>query len=836
MKRLLLLAFAFCYAFAVSAQTVQSPEQFLGYKIGSHFTPHYKIVDYFKSVDKNSPAMVKLEQYGQTNEGRPLLLAFISSAENISNLENIRLNNLRLAGMTMDKMAPLENTPAIVWLSYNVHGNEASSSEAAMQTLFELVDPSNTKTKEWLKNTVVIIDPCMNPDGRDRYVNWFNGVLGSNYNSSVLSREHEEPWPGGRINHYYFDLNRDWAWQTQIETQQRIIKYNQWLPQVHVDYHEQMINNPYYFAPAAEPYHDIITKWQREFQVTIGKNHAKYFDANGWLYFTKEIFDLFYPSYGDTYPVYNGSIGMTYEQAGHSKGGLAVVTGNGDLLTLADRISHHVTTGLSTVEVSSLNAGKLVKEFRRFYDEARSNGYGEYKTYVLRPGRNSQALTDLLRKNGIQFGKAIGANIKGWNYSSQKEELFSISNNDIVVSAAQPKSALVKVLFEPNTHLADSATYDITAWALPYVYGLEAYAVKEKLPVNYAASLPAVMNKPTDAYAYLIQLNQSGASKAIAQLISKGIKLRYAEKSFVIDGKNYDAGTIIITKTSNQSNSNWQQVVCNIANELGIVVSTVNTGFVDKGYDFGSEKVRFITTPKVVLLSGSHINPNAMGEIWHYFDKELQYPLTIMNTESFNISKLKDYNTLILADGDYSFFSDKTTNENLKAWVKAGGKIIAFESAVAAMAAAEWGIKKKKEDDKKEEKKDNPYEALKRYENRERDAIPSTVVGAIYKVELDNSHPLALGYSSTYYTLKQNNDVYDFFTEGGWNVGVIRKNNYVTGFTGSKSKEKIKDGLIFGVEDLGSGNVVYFADNIIFRSFWENGKQLLCNAVFFVGQ
>ena len=267
-------------------------------------------------------------------------------------------------------MTPSENAPAIVWLSYNVHGNETSSSEAALFTLFALADPANTQTKEWLKNTVVIIDPCINPDGRDRYVNWFNSIVGNNYNPRLDAREHREPWPGGRTNHYNFDLNRDWAWQTQIESQQRIKQYNQWMPQVHVDYHEQGINQPYYFAPAAQPYHEAITQWQRDFQVTIGKNHAKYFDKNGWLYFTKEIFDLFYPSYGDTYPVYNGAIGMTYEQGGGGAGGLGVDTDEGDTLTLYDRATHHYHHLSKYDRNSFIECNALIKEFRKFFNNA----------------------------------------------------------------------------------------------------------------------------------------------------------------------------------------------------------------------------------------------------------------------------------------------------------------------------------------------------------------------------------------------------------------------------------------------------------------------------------
>lgn len=220
-----------------SGAQLKSPEDFLGYKIGSRYTPHFKIVEYFTHAAANSP--IRLEKYGETNEGRPLLLAFVSSPENMKNLETIRLNNLRMAGLSTDKAAPIEeNAPAIVWLSYNVHGNETSSSEAALMTIWSLLDPANTKTKEWLRNTVVIIDPCINPDGRDRYVNWFNSVVGKKANPDRISREHREPWPGGRTNHYNFDLNRDWAWQTQLESRQRIKMYNEWMPQIHVDYHE----------------------------------------------------------------------------------------------------------------------------------------------------------------------------------------------------------------------------------------------------------------------------------------------------------------------------------------------------------------------------------------------------------------------------------------------------------------------------------------------------------------------------------------------------------------------------------------------------------------------
>src|SRR5690606_11509707 len=294
---------------SVFAQT-KSPEAFLGYQIGTRFTPHHRVVAYFEHVAATAHN-VKLVKYGNSYENRPLMVAFLSSPANMARLEEIRKDNLRRAGI--EQGAPGTQVP-VIWLSYNVHGNEAVSSETAMKTLWELINPSNTETKKWLENTVVAIDPCLNPDGQERYVNWYNQKANNRLQPDPQSVEHNEPWPGGRPNHYLVDLNRDWAWQVQRESQARVSLYNQWMPQLHVDFHEQGVDAPYYFAPVAEPVHAFVSDFQREFQETVGRNNARYFDRNAWLYFTREVFDLFYPSYGDSWPMFNGAIGMTYEQ------------------------------------------------------------------------------------------------------------------------------------------------------------------------------------------------------------------------------------------------------------------------------------------------------------------------------------------------------------------------------------------------------------------------------------------------------------------------------------------------------------------------------------------
>ena len=827
------LFFFFISIVAVFGQQLKSPDQYLGYQLGERYTPHHKIVSYFQQVALAKPQMMKLEQYGETNEGRPLLLAFIATEENLSKLEDIRKNNLRLTGLLNDKPGDV-NAPAIVWLSYNVHGNETSSSEVSMKTLYELLNPANLQTKEYLKNTVVIIDPCINPDGRDRYVNWFIQMKGKDANPDPNAREHSEPWPGGRYNHFSFDLNRDWAWQSQIETQQRMIQYNRWMPHVHSDYHEQSANNPYYFAPAAQPYHEVITPWQKEFQVTIGKNNAKYFDANGWLYYTKEVYDLFYPSYGDTYPIYNGSIGMTFEQGGGSRAGSAIVISNGDTLTLKDRIAHHFSTSMSTLEMVSKNAVRVVKEFKKFFDDGKNNGVGEYKSFVVTDVNTNKinGLKHLLDVNGITYATSAVGTLKGFNYFTGKEESFT-ATNALVVSTYQPKGVLAKVLFEPKSKLIDSSTYDITAWALPYVYGLQTYAVKEKIAsTNYVAK-PSYIAIPETSYGYLANYSSFEDSKFLAAIINADIKVRYAENDFNFSGGKYKRGTMIVLKKGNEGK---MEVFKQAAQKYDVTVAVISSGFVDGGADFGSRKVRFISKPTVAMLTGKGVDASAAGEVWNLFEQQLNYPITLINAEDIGNTNWKNIDVLILPNGRYKFLTEKEGANDLKAWTRQGGKIIALEDAVAQMAGGDWGIKlKKNEEEKKQDEKPLTYSELKRYEESEHNGIMSNIAGAIYKIELDDSHPLALGFPGFFYNLKQDANMYEYLKDG-WNVGVIKKDSYTAGFVGANLKEKIKDGLSIGVQDYGRGSIVYLADNPIFRCFWENGKMLFSNAVFLVGQ
>ncbi|MFD2528808.1 M14 family metallopeptidase [Polaribacter marinaquae] len=799
------------------SQKIKSPKEFLGYEIGARFTRHHKVVDYFNYVS-NTLSNVKLEKYGETNEHRPLYVSYISSAENIKNLESIRKNNLSQTGVISGNS---KNDIAIVWLSYNVHGNEASSTEAAMLTLYELV----TAKKAWLENTVVILDPCINPDGRDRYVNWYNQVKSTPYNTDQNAKEHAEPWPGGRPNHYLFDLNRDWAWATQVESQQRIKVYNKWMPHIHVDFHEQGINNPYYFAPAAEPFHEIITDWQRDFQTQIGKNHAKYFDKEGWLYFTKESFDLLYPSYGDTYPTYMGAIGMTYEQAGHGRAGLGIHTDEGEILTLKDRAAHHLTTGLSTVEISSKNAKKLNSEFRKFFNNSGLN----FKSYVLKNENADKMnrLKELLDTHEIKYESAKNGSVKGYSYTTQKDAKLDVSNKDLVIHTDQPKGKMVKALFEPNAKLVDSLTYDITAWSLPYAHGFNAVASKSKVNSTTNNSKNTVVNsEDKSAYAYVSKWNNLADATFLADLLKNNIVPRFAEKSFSANNTSYDKGTLIILRNDNR-NTDFDSKIVAIADKHQRKLTSVATGFSQSGVDFGSSAIKPINKQKIAVVSGKATSSLSFGEVWHFFETQLEYPITNINSSNFGYTDLSKYDVIILPSGYYNSILSGSTLSNIKKWVRSGGTLVAIGNALNSFANKEgFSLKTKKN---AEIKTDNN---LVPYQDRERKSVANLITGSIFKSTLDNSHPLAFGYDKEYFSLKLSGTSYSYLKKG-YNVGYFDKNsNNISGYAGSKAVKNVHESLLFGEQTMGRGSIVYMIDNPLFRSFWENGKLFVANAVF----
>jgi hypothetical protein len=464
-----------------------------------------------------------------------------------------------------------------------------------------------------------------------------------------------------------------------------------------------------------------------------------------------------------------------------------------------------------------------------------------YKTYVIKNNPADEgkvaALLQLLDKNGISYGSATG-NARGFNYHSRKEENFSFNSNDVLVTVAQPRGIMANVLFEPSSKLVDSMTYDITAWSLPYVYGVNAYATTQRINLTPKTNTPTITNPTADAYGYVLKWQATNSAMAVAQLLQKGIKLRVSETAFEANNETFGNGSVIIIKKGNESfGANLWKEVAAICNTHQVKMYAVQSGMVDKGFDFGSYYVHPIKAPRVALLTGENVNSNAAGEVWSFFDNELKYKISLINANDFDRINWSDFDVIIMPDGRYRFLSDKSSADKLENWISGGGRVVAMESAVGQLAKLEWSnIKIKGGNEEDSNSKKDIYTPLRTYSDRERSSIAEFTPGAIFKVNVDNSHPLMFGYPSHYYSLKMDNVVYEFIKEGGWNAGVIKKENQLAGFVGHKLSTKLKDGLLFGVQDLGNGSVVYLTDNLLFRNFWENGKLMFSNAVFMVGQ
>ncbi len=826
------------FELSTGQQKIQSPSEYFSH-YGKQHSYHHQITEYIRYLDGISELAATVI-YGESSQGRPLQLVFISHPDNLKNIENIRLTNLYNAGMTIDKPSQI-NEKALVWCSFGVHGNEAGTTESALNILHNLItDPS---AAAWLKNTVVIIDPSVNPDGYDRYVHFLKNASGVNIHPSASDREHMEPWPSGRYNHYMFDMNRDLAWQTQKETKSRIAIYNQWLPHIHADFHEMGYNSNYYFAPAAEPLHKFLTKFQRDFQVEIGKNHAGYFDKKGWLYWTRERFDLLYPSYGDTYPCFNGAIGMTYEQAGNSSSGRAILLENGDTLTIQDKIDHNTVVGLSTVEISSKNADKIISNFKSYYNESVSNPVGKYKGYVLKKSTSMHRLAELFDNNGIKYSYA-SKNIKssGYHYQTKSTKVFDIEKGDMVLQASQPKSSMLQVLMEEEPVLSDSVTYDITAWSLPLAFGIDCYAFTIPVKTEVTSVKPDIVNenKPdVMVFAYQIPWDDLNSAKVLAALHKLGYKVRMNVKETSISGKSISKGTLMVARGDNKWKTSFETDLENLMPQFhinGFVRHT--TGFSDKGGDLGGSNFELIKAPKVLTFSGKGIGANSCGEIWHYFDKTLNYEISVVEWDRFDRLNLSEYNTIILPDGSYSINEEK--HKKLDEWTRSGGRLIVIEGAVQQFSGKK-GLNFEtyvSEDDKKaaetEERKQDLEDRLNDFEGFERRNISKGTAGAIVKNTVDDTHPLAYGLGKTYYSLKTSSAIFAL-QKGLWNVIHVPKNYDSYGFIGVGMKKKLEESVTFAVQANGAGQAIFMVDNPLFRSFWDKGLMLFANAVFLNG-
>jgi hypothetical protein len=823
--------------FSINAQSVKSPDEFLGYELGSQFTFHQRAVDYFKYVADASP-VADWVNYGTTYEGRPLGVCFISSEENLRNLDEFRKNNLIKTGLMKGEFTG-KQIP-FIWMSYNVHGNESVGMEAAIKTLYTLVTGSYEGVNEWLKTCIIVIDPCQNPDGRELYANRYKSSQSSVINANGDSWEHNQGWPGARSNHYMFDLNRDWAWQTQVETQQRLALYNKYMPQVHADFHEMGAESTFFFAPAADPWHEAITQWQHEFHKLMGDGNAKMFDKKFLLYFTKENFDLFYPSFGDTWPLFNGAMGFTYEQGGGGVSGLAYKLETGDTLTLKDRIDGHFTASMATIKVSYENREKLISEFNKFFEDGAKNPQFAYKSVIIKGSNeksNLESLFQLLDRNQIRYSYSgnQGKKLKGFDYLNNKEGEVTIEKGDILISSYQPQSHFVKVLFEPDSRATDSLSYDLTAWAVPYIYNLKAFAVNEQIkPEDGKVGFGVIKNeiRVDNPYAYVADFKGFDELKLMAELYKKELKIRYSLKPFTIDSIKFSRGSIIIARGDNKHLGNkFDLLVAEAADNSQVKLYPTTTGLVENGKDLGSGYSPLMKKPEIAILCGEGTSSGSVGELWYFFERELIYPLTLINTNYAENVDFTKYDVIVLTSGNYSKLKDTILD-----FVKKGGRIIALESAgslfsadktTALAKAIETRTAEQKIAEKKE-KSDDP-ELLRKFESERRYTLSERSAGSIYKVKLDDTNPYAFGLGSDWFIMKRSAG-YPYLSSG-FNIGYILDKEPVSGFAGFKFKDKIKSTIVIGSERIGSGEVIYITDNPYFRAFWKSGRVLIGNVV-----
>jgi hypothetical protein len=840
MKKTLLVAFASLLMIStVKSQSIKSPGEFLGYELGTQFTYQYRAVDYFRYIASVSP-LAKYREYGTTNEGRTMGVCFVSSEENLVNLEEYRINNLIKAGFLKGEFTG-KQIP-FVWLAYNVHGNEAVGMEAAMKTLYTLVSSSYPNVSEYLKECIIVIDPCQNPDGHDLYTNRYRSTMNSILTPDGKSWEHNQGWPGARTNHYLFDLNRDWTWQTQAETQQRLILYKQFMPQVHADFHEMGVESTFYFAPGSDPWNTVITPWQHEFHKLMGNGTATLFNEKFKLYFTKENFDLFYPSYGDTWPILNGAIGFTFEQGGGGPSGLAYKLESGDTLTLKDRIDGHFTASMAVIKVSCENREKLVREYNMYFDESAKDPQFKYKSVIIKGSNEKSSMNSLLNlfdRNQIRYSYAgnTGKKFKGFDYQSDKDGEVIIEKGDILLTAYQPQSHLMQALFEPVSKTTDSLSYDITAWSLPYVYNLKAFAITEKIAADTTRIISdKIINEipPSKPYAYVANFTGFDELKFVAALYNKKIKLRYSLKPFVLSGSSFNRGSLIVARGDNKDNeAEFDKIVTSSGNLCHVKLVPTQTGLVDSGKDFGSENTPLTKQKSVALICGEGTMASSVGEIWYFFEKELNYPLTLINPATTKDFDLKDYDVLILTSGQYSKIKDTIID-----YTKRGGRVIAIENAISVFSGEKTtslakAIETRTAEQKLTEKKIKSDDStlLKKFEieNDKRYELSNLSEGSIYKVRLDDTDPYAFGMGKDWYILKRSAG-YPFLATGS-NIGYILDKEPVAGFAGFKYKDKIKNTLVIGAEKIGSGEVIYITDDPYFRAFWESGRVLLGNMV-----
>jgi len=835
MRPLLRLALAMLLlpSAGASGQSVPSPADVLGYGFGERFTDAGSTVRYAEVLAASSNR-VDLVRYGTTTEGRPLTLLVLGSEDNLRRLDVILETNARLTDPNLDaeeasRLAAAN--PGIAWFTYGVHGDEAASTEAALWTAWDLATGGDGAAGV-LDSLVVVIDPMANPDGRDRYVQWYRGVRGSRPNPEVTSREHHPPWPGGRYNHYLFDLNRDWTWATQEETRSRLRQWQRWNPQVHVDFHEMGYTDSYFFFPAAEPlnpvYPDYTIRWAEYF----GRANAAEFDRRRWLYFTGETFDMFYPGFGDTWPSLVGAIGMTYEQAGSSAAGLAVTRPDGQLLTLSDRALHHRVAGLATLRAAAARKTELLKEFAGFH---RSQGTGEPDILLVvgpDPGVAAE-VTAALQAQGVRVERAT----RPFTVSARPHPGFAERSDFPVgtlrVPARQSRGRLAVTLLQAETPLPDGVdgTYDITAWSLPYAFGVEAHSARgldsggfEEVPVLNA---PAGPSPAQSGYGWLVRPS-FGAAGPLYRYVREGGRAVAIPEAFELEGSTWPPGTVFLPGDAGADS----QLV---AAGLGPLAQPVRSGATSRGPDLGTASSLALRAVRVAVLTGPGVSPTSAGSMWYLLEQMAGIPFDALDVTTLGREDLEGYDVILVPSGNRRR-SAPALDEELKSWVEAGGTLVAVGSAARWAARALTDVELRTEEEVSEQERRRL--GLRTTRERRSDSWDDAITGIILPLALDEDHPLAWGAGL-------GNDAGEVFTihlqdwtfepsPGYETVAAFPESvQAVSGAVSDRKLREISASTWLSVSRVGDGKVILFADDPLFRLMWPANFVVFTNAILY---
>lgn len=793
---------------------IKSPEEFLGYPIGTKFTYHHQIVAFSRYLATQSNGLAQWQVYGYTSEGREQGQMVIANLPTGVSLEQVQQNHQkRIQGEKADP-----SLPVIINLSFNVHGNEAAGSEAALNTMYALISKPNKSIPY-----VILIDPCINPDGRDAYVTQYNRrnyIAGGNADPN--DQEHFEGITSGRYNHFSFDLNRDWVWQTQKETQQRLKFYRSWMPMMHADFHEQSFQHSYYFPPAAKPYLNFIAKSTLDLQYSVGRSFERLFAEKKWLYFTSEIYDLLYPGYGDTYPVLNGALGMTLEQGG-IRGGLISAKSDGDSISLVDRVKHHSALALNLVEWSLANSESLKSSFYGVHDKSRSNPtnqFGYYFVEKFRGGIPSEFL-QILDKNQIKYTDTqLIKPVSAYDYTTNKQIVLKPdSKYGYLIPARQPSAPLIQALLDPTIELADSLTYDITAWNLFQLCGLQAYGLNDNSVFGkqeiYGISAERSDIIPTE-YQVGFSFNSTNfklSQELIAFAIERGAMVTFSDK--IIPAWKMGEFAFITSKLSNKQRTD----LIKKSEELGIEIHPMYSGSA-YGPNLGSTHFKPIFIPKIAVVVDPANDVNQQGELAYFLTQKYGLkPSFIPSTQLFK-SNLFNYTHIIYPDGKHSTLSN-TNSILLNDWVKKGGKLILMEGARKIL------------EDKDLVAKEDTSKHTSTYALRERAELSNTTSGNMLQVEVEKTHPLAFRINdSSIYILNQMSDFVKLPKDFTPVLKTSSKPN-VMGFVGANKKAQLANSLLLGVKEMEKGKIIWFGFNPLFRAIPNQGQTIFENCFLY---